>query len=249
MKLLKQWKEGINEASRPADQDHPGSGAGGGSDEGPAPVGSPCPTCAVSEPHPDRVTCPELIETVTSSVPILAKREALINTESFVEPFLSITRHHNAYGKSRQVSFGVLAKSVCTGASSYTYGYNDGQPFHGQGEAPHVKCSCGFYGIPRDDPNMYSYINSVTLLVELYGRIIEHSPTMYRAEWQKVVECQTPPCSYCGRASDHLLLSSDNAPERFVCRKHRTTLSTGWLYLDLDDLAHRLGVPVTRLTY
>lgn len=176
-----------------------------------------------------------LIETVQSDIPILAKREAnLYLSHAMGYPFGTVTD---------KGAFGILSKATCQ-CRYAPYGKQKKQ--HRRDDTPNIECECGFYAIPLDAWSDYTATYRVTLLVELSGTVIEHD-LGFRAQYQKVVECQVPPCAYCGRRADHLLLNDGMGAERFVCDTHIAATPIGYLYLDIDSLQHRIGVPVTRL--
>lgn len=181
-----------------------------------------------------------LIDTVASEIPILAKREAGLRLGGRTEtPFMTVTK---------KGMFGVLTQAICRSGGVYGAFGRDGHSRHDPVDVPNVKCNCGFYAIPMDaSDSVYAAPDRVTLLVELSGRVIEHEKG-FRAEWQRVVECQVPPCPYCGKCSDRLLVDNDMVSVRFVCDAHVAQPSyPGAVYLDFASLAHRIGVPVTRL--
>lgn len=210
------------------------------------PFEDPCPDATAGEAEGPSEP---LIEVVQSDVPILAKREAsLALYQSADTPFATITD---------KGAFGVLAKATCHNrweqrwvsrfsSNGYSRGYENLIERHAEGVVPALNCTCGFYAIPVDSSSAYASPEYVTLLVELSGTVIEHDAG-FRAEYQKVVECQVPPCAYCGSAADQLLLSDAMVPLRFVCSSHTPTLPIGYLYVDIASLSHRIGVPVTRL--
>jgi len=175
------------------------------------------------------------IETVQSDTPILAKRSAYLSLNQRMDiPFGTVT------GKG---GFGVIAQATCQVGSDP---YGRVKAGHPRKTAPELKCECGYYAVPMDGLSNYDNAKTVTLLVELSGKVIEHEAG-YRAQFQRVVECQVAPCFYCGSAADHALLDGNMAVHRFVCDTHRIETSEGWLHLDLGSLERRIGVTVTRL--
>lgn len=141
-----------------------------------------------------------------------------------------------------------------------------------EGPSPHWDDECGFYAKPPDVKPSYSGEDYVTLQVEMSGKIIMHGHG-YRAQHQRVLECQLPRCFMCSRKAAQLQVK-DGQMQRTACTMHATllarqpdsieqlyreTLRTGLPPSELIRQQHltasqlipveglRLPVPVTRL--
>jgi len=103
---------------------------------------------------------------------------------------------------------------------------------------PAVNGRCGWYAVPSD-VDAWHEPNTVDLLVELSGRVIEHEKG-YRAEHQRVVEIRLPGCWLCGQPSTHALFDTDEC-QRFACEYH---LAPGLVAVCAGDIQRVLNVPV-----
>jgi len=169
---------------------------------------------------------------LASDMPILAHRAArLAFGSSSNRPFLALN--------SDICYFGIDADAMCRAGGSYPWGTTLNH------KAPHVDCSCGFYALPTDLPPTYNSPSYVNLMVELSGTVIE-CERGYRAEHQRVVECQVGPCEYCGAEPD-LVIVKDHVMVASTCAAHKPVDEPGFVYVSVDDLAAVLPVPVTRV--
>jgi len=103
---------------------------------------------------------------------------------------------------------------------------------------PAVNGRCGWYAVPSD-VDAWHEPNTIDLLVELSGRVIEHEKG-YRAEHQRVVEIRLPGCWLCGQPSTHALFDTDEC-RRFACEYH---LAPGLVAVCAGDIQRVLNVPV-----
>ena len=165
------------------------------------------------------------LERVESDMPILAHRSAHLCFDG--------TSHHFRSVATDSCRFGVDAEASCVQRAAQRFARHD---------APSPSCLCGFYALPTDLAPTYESPAYVTLMVELSGTVIEHEKG-YRAEHQRVVECQVGPCVYCGTEAD-LLVIRDFHMEQATCAAHKPVDEPGLVYVSIDDLA--LPVPVTR---
>lgn len=164
-------------------------------------------------------------ERVESDMPILAHRSARL--------YLDGTPQYFGAATMESVRFGVDADAVCA-PSRYGSGHR----------APNLECHCGFYALPTDIAPTYEAADYVTLMVELSGTVVEHERG-YRAEHQRIIECQVEPCVYCGAEADLLVVRSFKV-EQMTCSAHKPVDEPGVVYLSVADLTARLPVPVTR---
>lgn len=114
-----------------------------------------------------------------------------------------------------------------------------------QHRAPDPDCSCGFYAVPADKLPEYAGAygdQTILLLVELSGRVIEHEAG-YRAEHQRVVEARIPHCRWCGHESEFVLFNREGETVGWQCGLHAAFSDTVPLHLDV--LAKRTGVQFT----
>lgn len=176
---------------------------------------------------------PEL-ERVESDMPILAHRAAGLTVMPTSAPFMTVS------GKG---SFGVDTEAHCAAQRYYDVKYGSDRSRKDRHKAPGVNCECGLYALPTDLAPTYEGPSYVTLMVELSGTVIE-CERGYRAEHQRVIECQIPPCAYCGRQAD-LIVVNKFQMEQATCAAHKPVDEPGKVYVAVDDL--RLPVPVTRL--
>lgn len=184
-------------------------------------------------------------EVVESDLPILATRVASLR-------FDGSPRHWGALNQG--TSFGVDADASCNVSDRWyavaTWGSTAAVPRPRRHEAPDLKCQCGFYAVPADVDPWADTHDYVTLLVELSGTVIEHEKG-YRAQHQRVIECQLPACQFCGREAEVL----DVREARMftaTCEAHVATVppehaGTGRVLLSVADVEALLPVPVTRL--
>lgn len=179
----------------------------------------------------------EKLEEVESDVPILAHRSAFLRFNGTDKPFGPVN-----VGLG---SFGVDADAICADLTGYVSLMHFGGGVRKSHTAPDIGCSCGFYALPPDMDSTYEGNQYVTLLVELSGRVIEHEQG-YRAQHQRVVECQLPACPYCGSRAD-VVLVADHAMQEACCVGHTPKLSEGQVVLDIAAVTRLLPVPVTRL--
>lgn len=164
---------------------------------------------------------PAEVETVQGDMPILAHRAAHLWLLRGVEPFGSVSHNHN---------FGVEEQAECLNQTNI----HEGEP------APALVCDCGFYAVPLD-AEPWGNDDSVVLMVELSGTVIEHEQG-YRAQHQRVVECQVPSCMYCGADPEVLVYDEDGRYCRSECAGHRSNMGA---CETLDRARARLGVPIT----
>lgn len=180
-------------------------------------------------------TSPRVDET-HEDMPILAHRAARLVRKS--------RRGEFTFGSvARNAEFGIDADATC-GMFEDMYNISWGRYDH---PAPDLNCSCGFYALPPDQPSTYSGDNYVNLLVELTGKVIVHSKG-YRAEHQRVVECQLPPCYKCGTKASHLLMRHTRLIKT-VCTAHSMVpfKETGIRRTRVNTFQKHISVPVTRL--
>lgn len=184
-------------------------------------------------PSPAHSSKPKL-EEVEGDVPILAHRSALLRFDGTNKPFGSV---------SYSERFGVEADAACSpGTSLAISGYiYSTRAAH---KAPDVDCRCGFYALPPDMASTYEGHNYVTLMVELSGTVIEHDKG-YRAEHQRVIECQLPACPYCGAQAD-VVVVDDHVMTQTTCTAHTPEPSPGVVFVSVESVTELLPVPVTR---
>ena len=104
-----------------------------------------------------------------SDMPILAHRVAKLDLNGSSQPFLSLNQN---------IPFGVEEFASCAGMHTVQiFG-----SIHDPNDVPHISCTCGFYALPVDIPPYDEASFYVTLMVELYGHVIEHE-SGYRAEY------------------------------------------------------------------
>lgn len=188
-------------------------------------------------------------ETIKTDMPILAARRAHI--EAFTPNgsgdklvFRSLTTNF---------TFGKQAIASCNKHYDHT--------------APDLNCTCGFYAVPADKLTSYTFSDTVTLLVELSGKIIEHEEG-FRAQKQQVCEVKIKKCG-CGKPATLLLF--DNTSDfkyfndrtlslastcggvrklvpsfRYYCGTNQAahTRTLGVDPISLTDLESKLGIPV-----
>jgi hypothetical protein len=165
------------------------------------------------DPDPDTAIPKVSYEEVTSDMPILAHRAALIGFShrglhlralNYSEPFQvdmdAICRSNDSYGLGTWSLYGTTA------APKAPYGHR----------APHLDCNCGFYACPGD---LESWANdgSVDVLVELSGYVIEHEKG-YRAEHQRIYGIVVPRCPLCRNPSE-LVVIRHGQSTRWGCQE------------------------------
>lgn len=173
---------------------------------------------------------PVSLEVVESDLPILAHRSARLLFNGSKRCFGSVTQ---------EMLFGVDADAVCASRRAF-YAYDMAPHRH---DAPGVDCGCGFYALPGDLGPTYEHQSYVTLMVELSGTVIEHDKG-YRAGHQRVVECQIPPCPFCG-AQAARVLATGGTMTMAVCDAHAPVLSDGEVLVAVADVAAVVPVPMT----
>lgn len=180
------------------------------------------------------------LERVESDMPILAHRIARLRFDG-KPPFAAI---------HQTTRFGVDADAKCEGwftTLRVTLSFGSAYPGEGSHPAPKVDCSCGFYALPSDVEPWDEGCDFVTLMVELSGTVIEHEKG-YRAQHQRVVECQVPACPFCGQHADVVLVGEDRQMTGTACAAHvPPVLQPGVVTVAVDCLTDLLKVPVTRL--
>jgi len=112
--------------------------------------------------------------------------------------------------------------------------------------------SCGFYAIPPDLPSEYCDPRFVNLLVGLSGRVIL-CERGYRAEHQRILECQIPKC-ICGDKAECLIFDrEDECLKISLC--HGCSLGWSKIYGRTRDEFHLPlsafdpGVPLVEATW
>ena len=234
------WKEIRNGRHRQAKEDprDPPSLATGGVIAGPPhhysfTVNSAAFT-ALPEPARPRLE----LERVKSDLPILAHRVARL---TFGQRYLFAPYTDRG-------GFGVDATATCKVVSPLGGVYLARDPH----TAPGLDCSCGFHALPPDVEPWGAGPDLVTLMVELSGTVVEHERG-YRAEHQRVVEVQIPPCPFCGDAAQWVQVrnvrkhdawgstTSRKCMTGVACPRHRDGDET----VTVDDVRRLLGVPVT----
>lgn len=174
------------------------------------------------------------IETVESDMPILAHRIAYLYFDR-KKPFGSL---------NFDVRFGVDANARCRFRDRSWYVTYPPREKRAPCEAPGLDCECGFYALPSDISPWDEGSNYVTLLVELSGKVIEHE-TGYRAEHQRVIECQIPPCPFCGDVATSVVVC-DGTMTVSACQRHLPpNPKPGAVAVSIDDVAAIVKVPVT----
>jgi hypothetical protein len=124
--------------------------------------------------------------------------------------------------------------------------YYDLEPSHlspRHSECPADLGACGFYAVPADIEAQHG-LNTVDLLVELSGKVIEHEYG-YRAQHQRILEVrvQSSQCWFCRSVPTHLRFDAytDARPE--CCGPHDDVV--GWGYgVSFERVGEILGVPV-----
>lgn len=175
---------------------------------------------------PDKPYQPKY-ETVESDMPILAHRIAHLYFDG-AKPFGSLN------GRTR---FATDAQATCTRYES---------PFSriDLHAVPALNCSCGFYALPSDVEPWGEGAAWVTLMVELSGKVIEHEKG-YRAEHQRVVECQVPACPFCGDQATSILTVNGQMVST-VCDRHAPLrFAEGSVLVSIPDVEAIVKVPVT----
>lgn len=170
------------------------------------------------------------VETVESDLPILAHRIARLRLDGTSKPFSSL---------NEGIRFGVDADASCSSAIYRIMRAGSFNPPTSH-DAPAIGCTCGFYALPSDVEPWGEGTDYVTLMVELSGSVIEHDKG-YRAQHQRVVECQIPACPYCGAAAD-VLAMKDGQMRATYCAKHAHHNDDN-VYVAVDDA--RKVIPVT----
>jgi hypothetical protein len=185
------------------------------------------------------------LDTVHDDVPILAHRAARLRTARGGLTLATLNRKTG----DKPVTFGIDEDAKCycgmdqlsTWVASYTTttsNLNFGRIGSKHSVVPAVDGHCGWYAVPSD-VDAWHEPNTVDLLVELSGRVIEHEKG-YRAEHQRVIEIGLPGCWLCGQPSTHALFDTDEC-QRFACGNH---LAPGLTAICADDIQLVLGVPV-----
>lgn len=187
-----------------------------------------------TSPRPD-VEPKQELEVVESDLPILAHRAAELI-------FAGTDKHWRSVNSGFGV-FGVDADARCQ--MQERFHVTIAGPRYSSHTAPVVGCDCGFYALPPDLRSTFEGVNYVTLLVELSGTVIEHEEG-YRGQHQRVVECELPPCPFCGGQAEHVVVNPENRMHEAVCARHVPVLPEGHVLVSSDDVAALLPVPVTR---
>lgn len=179
------------------------------------------------------------IEHVEGDMPILAHRIARLTFDGTSLPFKPLHRGR---------PFGVDSTARCEVEHAYmsVRGFYESRPK--PHTSPGLDCQCGFYSVPSDVEPWGEGHDFVTLLVELSGTVIEHEKG-YRAEHQRVVECQVPACRYCGNQSAVIDVRSGQMYEA-TCKAHVAQVAVeqcgdGRVLIDVADLS--LPVPTVPL--
>lgn len=176
---------------------------------------------------------PKPLEVVHSDMPILAHRIAFLRFDG-QEPFASLNGDYR---------FGQDADAICHNSNSWMYvpSWKPPTPH----EAPHQSCTCGFYALPVDIEPWDVGAEYVTLMVELSGRVVEHDQG-YRAQHQRIIECQFAPCPYCRAKSEVILANYIEESTMACCAKHVPAVPMpGTVVLTPDEVEHFLGIRVT----
>jgi hypothetical protein len=169
------------------------------------------------------------LPTVTETMPILARRSARLVRCDLGLRMASVFR---------DTTFDKLAEASClcdlTGHSP------DGAARHLL--APDPQGRCGFYAVPPCFPVWArGDLHTVTLLVELSGRVIEHERG-YRAQHQRVLELDVPRCTHC----DDWALNAEFASSAlrwFTCARHAGDSSDS---ISFEQIGCLLDLPLAR---
>jgi hypothetical protein len=170
-----------------------------------------CPRCS-AEPKagdPEGSDLERDLPVEKSDMPILAHRSASLLFNGDTKPFGSV---------AADGVFGLDSHARCR------CGMYQGST---HSKVPAIEGACGFYALPIDKEATYPGKEYVTLQVELYGRVLV-CDYGYRAQFQRVVECQLPPCPYCNRKAEYLHIVGDRLREA-TCEQHT------WTFLGIDD--------------
>lgn len=188
------------------------------------------------------------VETVQGDMPILAHRAAKITVTRSGLTFAAINNQFGTFGVDADAQCGRMSHEGITSAVTQIvrmYGVTHNEALRMLGvsehEAPDLHCGCGFYAVPADVAAQHS-ADTVDLLVELSGRVIEHE-TGYRAGHQRVIAIQAEPCPLCGEPSQVAMFSTTG----FVawrCLRHVPNDDT--VSVTFHDLERQLGVPVSQ---
>lgn len=192
-----------------------------------------------AKPDAGKGTRESELEVVETDMPILATRMAALR-------FAGDGKHWAAVVKG--TAFGVDTVAVCNGGSSGLFGgvyFGDPAVMGEPHKVPHPDCTCGFYGVPLGKNDYTTDRQYVRLLVELAGDVIE-CEYLYRAEHQRVIECQLPRCKYCGKPSE-VALAKDGTAVQFACAERHLERSKKGIRLGLDELAELLPVPIVAM--
>lgn len=174
-----------------------------------------------------RLETPDL-ERVQSDMPILAHRQARLHLGA---------PHGRPFGSMfHQVRFGADSEAECLNLAGMLEG--------NEHQAPHPGCSCGFYALPSDVDRFYSASVAVTLLVELSGVVVEHERG-FRAQHQRVVECQVVPCEHCGERAELLVVVGSGQHVTNVRCANHAPFAGGVTLVNATELEQLLDVPVT----
>ncbi len=187
-------------------------------------------------------------------MPILARRQAMmvlgLSSDAWWYPVSQATN----------MRFGVDAQARCAHVeSSHADGallaIRTGTTIRPHAEAPDPDCSCGFYSVPSDRYPFYRNIHhAVNLLVELSGVVIEHD-LGYRAQHQRVLSCELPPCMNCRfRPADGMWSPSPghgpiNHAQPYCNRCYGLIQKASLIpcvWTSVEELQEQLPVPITR---
>jgi hypothetical protein len=179
------------------------------------------------------------IDTVQEDMPILAHRAARLHPGRGGMTFASINKSQI----NGDITFGVDADATChcraeipPSSSSWMLA---GHPYPANHKTvPDLHGNCGWYAVPSD-MDAWHAPNTVDLLVELSGRVIEHEQG-YRAEHQRVIEIRLPGCWLCGQPTTHALFDQDEC-KRFACENH---LAPDLIPVRVGDIQRLFGIPV-----
>ncbi len=175
----------------------------------------------------------ELVDdTVEEDVPILAHRAARLLFDGSEAPWASVSYSDYHFGVDSQANCGRYHQRLQAGYIGTNH------------VAPALNCGCGFYAMPIDLEPSYAASYFVNLMVELSGVVIECDKG-YRAQHQRVVECQIPPCIMCKRRATAVHVHNGEM-DAAACSSHRNS-EKGHEYVWVEDLSKVLGVPVTAL--
>jgi hypothetical protein len=179
------------------------------------------------------------IDTVQEDMPILAHRAARLQPGRGGMTFASINKSQfHGY-----ITFGVDADATCHCRAEYPSSMSgwmlSGHPYPANHKiVPDLHGDCGWYAVPSD-MDAWHAPNTVDLLVELSGRVIEHEQG-YRAEHQRVIEIRLPGCWLCGQPTTHALFDQDEC-KRFACEYH---LAPDLIPVCAGDIQRLFGIPV-----